>query len=188
TPGDHVGSDSPPALVLGDLRGAGFCRVEHPPADRGGRSRSGGIAQLSPQHRYGRGHALACRRRPQRPSARQFPAYAAGDLARGQWGLSRGISGSPQARHAPDKHERRRRYIPAAQALCRICPNERLTPNQAPKGTTAMNERIWDKFLTERDKAVFAAGGFGARAGFGKRPALLVIDVSWAFCGERPEP
>jgi len=47
-----------------------------------------------------------------------------------------------------------------------------------------MNERIWDKFLTERDKAVFAAGGFGARAGFGKRPALLVIDVNWAFCGE----
>jgi maleamate amidohydrolase len=45
-----------------------------------------------------------------------------------------------------------------------------------------MSERIWDKFLTERDKAVFAAGGFGARAGFGKRPALLVIDVSWAFC------
>ena len=51
-----------------------------------------------------------------------------------------------------------------------------------------MNERIWDKFLTERDKAVFAAGGFGARAGFGKRPALLVIDVNWAFCGERPGP
>jgi maleamate amidohydrolase len=51
-----------------------------------------------------------------------------------------------------------------------------------------MNQRIWDKFLTERDKAVFAAGGFGARAGFGKRPALLVIDVNWAFCGERPEP
>jgi hypothetical protein len=31
-----------------------------------------------------------------------------------------------------------------------------------------MNERVWDKFLTERDKAVFAAGGFGVRAGFGK--------------------
>jgi maleamate amidohydrolase len=51
-----------------------------------------------------------------------------------------------------------------------------------------MNERIWDKFLTERDKSVFAAGGFGARAGFGKRRALVVIDVDWAFCGERPEP
>jgi maleamate amidohydrolase len=51
-----------------------------------------------------------------------------------------------------------------------------------------MSEPIWNKFLTERDKAVFAAGGFGACAGFGKRPALLVIDVNWAFCGERPEP
>ena len=51
-----------------------------------------------------------------------------------------------------------------------------------------MRQRIWNKFLTERDKAVFAAGGFGARAGFGKRPALLVIDVNWAFSGERPEP
>lgn len=51
-----------------------------------------------------------------------------------------------------------------------------------------MSEPIWNRFLTERDKAVFAAGGFGARAGFGQRPALLVIDVNWAFCGERPEP
>ena len=25
-----------------------------------------------------------------------------------------------------------------------------------------MSEAIWDRFLTERDKAVFAAGGFGA--------------------------
>src|SRR5260221_6404908 len=51
-----------------------------------------------------------------------------------------------------------------------------------------MTERNWDKFLTERDRVVFAAGGLGARAGFGKRPALLVIDVNGAFCGERPEP
>src|SRR3984893_14366257 len=51
-----------------------------------------------------------------------------------------------------------------------------------------MDERIWDKFLTERDETVFAASGYGAPAGFGKRPALLVIDVNWAFCGERPEP
>src|SRR5258705_6199279 len=51
-----------------------------------------------------------------------------------------------------------------------------------------MTERNWDKFLTERDRVVFAAGGFGAHAGFGKRPALLVIDVNWALCGERAEP
>jgi maleamate amidohydrolase len=51
-----------------------------------------------------------------------------------------------------------------------------------------MSKPVWDKFLTERDKQVFTAGGFGARAGFGKRPALVIIDVNWAFCGERPEP
>ena len=49
-------------------------------------------------------------------------------------------------------------------------------------------EPIWNQFLTERDKAVFAASGYGARGGFGKRPALLVIDVNYAFCGDKPEP
>jgi hypothetical protein len=44
-----------------------------------------------------------------------------------------------------------------------------------------VTEYVWDKFLTERDKAVFAAGGFGATVDLGKRLALLVIDVSWAF-------
>jgi len=51
-----------------------------------------------------------------------------------------------------------------------------------------MRKRIWDQFLTDRDKRVFAAGGFGAFAGFGERPALLVIDVSYNFCGDRREP
>ncbi|WP_293858277.1 isochorismatase family protein [uncultured Alsobacter sp.] len=51
-----------------------------------------------------------------------------------------------------------------------------------------MSEPIWSKFLTERDKAVFAAAGYGACGGFGKRPALLVIDVNYAFCGDKPEP
>jgi maleamate amidohydrolase len=51
-----------------------------------------------------------------------------------------------------------------------------------------MSEPIWNKFLTERDKAVFGTSGYGARGGFGKRPALVVIDVNWAFCGDRPEP
>ena len=46
------------------------------------------------------------------------------------------------------------------------------------------SEPIWNEFLTERDKQVFGDAGYGARAGFGKRPALLVIDVNYAFCGE----
>ena len=51
-----------------------------------------------------------------------------------------------------------------------------------------MSEPIWNQFLTERDKEVFAVSGYGARGGFGKRPALLVIDVNYAFCGDKPEP
>jgi nicotinamidase-related amidase len=51
-----------------------------------------------------------------------------------------------------------------------------------------MSEPIWNQFLTERDKAVFATSGYGARQGFGKRPALLIIDVNYAFCGDKPEP
>lgn len=47
---------------------------------------------------------------------------------------------------------------------------------------------IWDEFLTERDKQVFAASGYGARGGFGKRPALMIIDVNYGFVGDRPEP
>src|SRR6266436_2222215 len=51
-----------------------------------------------------------------------------------------------------------------------------------------MSEPIWNQFLTTRDKAVFATSGYGARQGFGKRPALLIIDVNYAFCGDKPEP
>jgi nicotinamidase-related amidase len=51
-----------------------------------------------------------------------------------------------------------------------------------------MTERCWDRFLTDRDKHVFASAGFGATAGYGERPALLVIDVNYAFTGEEPEP
>jgi maleamate amidohydrolase len=48
--------------------------------------------------------------------------------------------------------------------------------------------RIWDAYLTERDKQVFKASGYGVNGGFGQRPALLVIDVSYGFTGDKPEP
>lgn len=51
-----------------------------------------------------------------------------------------------------------------------------------------MHEPVWNQFLTERDKQVFAAAGFGALQGYGKRPALLVVDATYDFCGDRPEP
>ncbi len=51
-----------------------------------------------------------------------------------------------------------------------------------------MTTRIWDRFLTDMDKQVIAASGWRARQGFGRRPALMVIDVNYAFAGDRPEP
>lgn len=44
------------------------------------------------------------------------------------------------------------------------------------------------RHFSDEDLEVMAAAGYGATMGFGKRPALMVIDVAWAFCGDRPEP
>ncbi len=46
----------------------------------------------------------------------------------------------------------------------------------------------WDDILTARDKDVFALSGFGKKAGWGQRPALLIIDVNYNFVGDKPEP
>src|SRR3954470_23375360 len=75
---------------------------------------------------------------------------------------------------------------PNARARIVVTPMRKSIPCCATMDP--MNEPIWNKFLTERDKQVFAAGGFGSRQGFGKRPAILVIDVNYNFCGDRPEP
>ena len=49
-----------------------------------------------------------------------------------------------------------------------------------------MTTRIWDRFLTEKDKEIYQLSGYGKRAGFGKRPALFIIDVQYNFCGDAP--
>jgi nicotinamidase-related amidase len=51
-----------------------------------------------------------------------------------------------------------------------------------------MTDKIWDRFLTGRDRAVIEAAGYGAPAGLGDRPALLVVDMTYNFCGDRPAP
>jgi nicotinamidase-related amidase len=48
--------------------------------------------------------------------------------------------------------------------------------------------RVWDKFLTAQDRAVFEASGYGVNIGFGERPALLIVDMSYGFTGDKPEP
>lgn len=48
---------------------------------------------------------------------------------------------------------------------------------------------VWDDILTERDKLVFRQGmSGGKRRGFGFWPALLVVDVTYAFVGYEPQP
>lgn len=39
-----------------------------------------------------------------------------------------------------------------------------------------MTKRVWDDFLSERDKAHLAIVGEGKRVGFGERPAVLMVD------------
>jgi len=49
-----------------------------------------------------------------------------------------------------------------------------------------MVERVWERFLTEQDKATLV-GKAERRIGFGERPALLLIDLyRWVF-GDKPE-
>jgi maleamate amidohydrolase len=47
---------------------------------------------------------------------------------------------------------------------------------------------IWDQYLTDQDRTVRDVSGFGRRQGFGRKTALLVIDVTRNFCGDRREP
>ena len=46
----------------------------------------------------------------------------------------------------------------------------------------------WDELISESDREIFETAGWGRRAGFGERPALLVIDVNYNFCGDKEEP
>lgn len=42
--------------------------------------------------------------------------------------------------------------------------------------------------LPARDREVMALSGYGAVMGLGERPALLIVDATYGFCGDRPEP
>ncbi len=47
---------------------------------------------------------------------------------------------------------------------------------------------VWDEYLTERDRAVYATAGYGARRPLGSRPAVVVIDVNYDFVGHERAP
>jgi nicotinamidase-related amidase len=49
-------------------------------------------------------------------------------------------------------------------------------------------ERVWDRYLTKRDKAHLAALPPRTGYGFGTRPAVLSVDNYRGVIGDRPEP
>lgn len=51
-----------------------------------------------------------------------------------------------------------------------------------------MAERVWDRFLTEQDKAHLAIAGEKGRYGFGGRAAVLSVDNYRKAVGDVPEP
>ena len=46
----------------------------------------------------------------------------------------------------------------------------------------------WSGIITEEEERRYASAGFGGMGGFGKRPALLIIDVQYRTVGTRPKP
>ena len=48
--------------------------------------------------------------------------------------------------------------------------------------------RTWDDVLPDRDRQVYRDAGYGTRGGGGERPALLIVDVTYDFVGDKPEP
>ncbi len=46
----------------------------------------------------------------------------------------------------------------------------------------------WDGVVTEEEKDIYRAAGFGKPSGMGNRPALLIIDVQYRTVGTKPAP
>ena len=42
--------------------------------------------------------------------------------------------------------------------------------------------------LTDEDRIIADHAGYGRRCGFGMRPALLIVDATYSFCGRTPKP
>lgn len=47
---------------------------------------------------------------------------------------------------------------------------------------------IWDDLLSEHERQVYGGARHEKRVGFGNKPALLIIDVTYPFVGDKAEP
>jgi nicotinamidase-related amidase len=46
----------------------------------------------------------------------------------------------------------------------------------------------WEPYLTDQDRDVIDRAGYRGHGRPGDHPALVIVDVTYAFCGDRPEP
>ncbi len=51
-----------------------------------------------------------------------------------------------------------------------------------------MTSRIWKRYWTEQDRAAMQQSGYANPVGFGQRPALMIVGVSYNVCGDKLEP
>jgi nicotinamidase-related amidase len=51
-----------------------------------------------------------------------------------------------------------------------------------------MTRRVWDDYITERDRKVYELGGFAKRGQLSPKLGVLVIDTVYHSVGDRPEP
>lgn len=58
--------------------------------------------------------------------------------------------------------------------------------NNRPAEMEPLQRRL--AVLDDRDREIAVLAGYGARMGLGSRPALLVVDVTYGFCGREPLP
>lgn len=47
---------------------------------------------------------------------------------------------------------------------------------------------IWDDAIPAEERKIYEIGGWGRRMGFGRKPAVLVVDVNYDFVGDEPKP
>src|SRR5215472_7889018 len=119
----------------------------------------------------------------QRPDVEQGRHDQQGSLGHRQGGGARGRH--PQERReirGDHRHELRRKR--AREPISGVTPSN--STQDANRKSNIMSEPIWNKFLTERDKAVFKTSGYGARGGFGERPMPILESIKrWRnSCGE----
>jgi nicotinamidase-related amidase len=51
-----------------------------------------------------------------------------------------------------------------------------------------VTKRVWDAYITERDREVYRLGGFAKRGHLTPKLAVLVIDTVYHSVGDKPEP